>query len=149
MKKLLVAALLLALAAPSRADFSQTASVLTFFFQSSTAKMTELRDALLWKFDKLALDGLMATSARSNIVLSTVGTSANCPTAPCSQLSIDMPRAAGDTWTANLAASRNCVATTTVQRLDCANTAIREDMLGVLREYRASLVVPPAEPVLP
>lgn len=142
MRKLIVAALLLVVAAPGRADFRQTASVLTFFFQSSTAKMTELRDALLWKYDRLAVDGLMATSARSNIVLSDLGGGQ-------SELSIAMPRAAGDTWTANLAASRGCVATTTAQRLDCANTAIREDMLQTIKAYRASLVAPPAEPTLP
>lgn len=150
MRKLFLAALLLAAtAAPARADFRQTASVLTFFFQESTPKMLELRDALLWKFDRLALDGLLATSARTNITVSDVGTSATCPVAPCSEFAIAMPRAAGDAWTANLAASRNCVATTTVQRLDCANTAIREDMLQTIRAYRASQVAPPAEPTLP
>jgi hypothetical protein len=142
MRKLLAALLLLAIAAPTLADFRQTPSVLTFFLQASTARMTELRDALLWRSDRRALDGLMATSARTNIVLSDLGGGQ-------SELSIAMPRAAGDTWTANLAAARNCVATTTVQRLDCANTAIREDMLQTLREYRASLITPPAEPTLP
>ena len=143
MRKLLIASLLLAaFAAPASAEFRQTSSVLTFFFQSSTSSMTELRDALLWKFDRLALDGLMATSARTNIVLSDLGGGQ-------SEFKIDMPRAAGDAWTANLAASRNCVATTTLQRLDCANTAIREDMLQTLKAYRAYLQTPPPEPTLP
>lgn len=131
MKHLVAFALALALATPALADWRANATTLTFFAQRPTATVTELRDALLWRYESLALDGLLATSARPNIAITDLG-SGN------SELSIALPLAAGNTWVAAIA-TRCPEATTTATRRACADAFIRADMRAAVHAYRAHL----------
>lgn len=126
----------LPLAASNRAD----ASFVTFFYVKTTAEMTTLKDALFWHYNGVALDGLVATAARVNVNLTSVG-------GGNSELAISMPLAAGDTWVAALAATQCPSASTTQARRDCLDPMIRQDLKRIWDDYQRFLAV--AAPVAP
>lgn len=127
-------------ASPARASFRADASTLTFYGQRATADITKYRDALLWYYDSRPLDGLFATSARSNITVTDLGGGS-------SELAITMTLSVGNTWVANLAAAPCPAANTTALRRACADGLIKADLKRVWELYDAYLRSVSAPPV--
>lgn len=142
MRRLTVALALLLLAAPSWASFRADASTVTWFSQLPTASMTKYRDALLWYYGLQPLNGLLATSAISNVVLTDLG-------GGNSELAITMPLGAGNTWVATLAAPACPSANTTALRRTCVDPLIKADFKRVWELYDAYLRNIASPPVAP
>lgn len=127
------ALLILALvAAPAAAAFAADATTLTWSVERSTAEITKYRDALLWYYERQPLNGLLATSARTNITLTDIG-------GGNSRLSIAMPLAAGNAWVTTLVAVPCPAATTNADKRACADPLIKSDIKRVWEEYDAHL----------
>jgi hypothetical protein len=140
--KRLIATLALALfAAAASADWRANATTLTWFGSRPTAAVTELRDALLWRYESKVLDGLFATAARPSIGITDLG-------GGNSELTIALPLAAGNAWVTSIA-TRCPEATTTATRRACADAFIRQDMRDAVFAYRQHLATPIVTPDFP
>jgi hypothetical protein len=156
MRKILAAIALLLAAAPALATpgsgWRQTAQTDTWFVESTPANMTQLRDALIWHYERNALDGLVKTSALPNIALvSTSGGSCIVGTSPACELSVSMTRTQGDAWIIAYATAACPSATTNAARAACADTGIRADMQAIWQQYNDATydASKPATPTLP
>lgn len=140
MKRLVTAAALCLLATPSGAAWVANGATLKWTAQRSTADMTEVRDALLWRYENSVLDGLFATAARPSIVLADVG-------GGNSELSVSLPLAAGNTWVTSVAATRCPEADTTAKRRVCVDLFIKQEIRATWQAWRAR-AAPPEVPEL-
>lgn len=138
MRKLIVLALLLAIAAPALPASRANGSTLTFFWVRPTADAATYRDALLWHYEQHALDGLLATAARPNVALTDLG-------GGNSELSITMPLAAGNAWVTAYVTGRCSDVSTVALRRACADAAIKQDLRRIWSDYQAFLATPPPE----
>lgn len=135
-----LALLLLAVAGPAAATFRADASTLTWYGQRVTADIQKYQAALLWYYDGQPLNGLLATSARSNVTLTDLG-------GGNSELAITMPLGAGNTWVSNLVALPCPSANTNALKRSCADPLIKADIKRVWELYDAYLRSISAPPV--
>lgn len=142
LRTLALFALLAGLALPLAAEFSADATTLTWFSDKPTQVVTDYRNALLWHYEGQPLDGLLATSARTNVTLTDLG-------GGNSRLAIAMPLGAGNSWVAALVATVCPSASTHAERRVCADPLIKSDLKRILRNHRTFLreqSTPVAEP---
>lgn len=132
MRKFALALALTCLAAPLSAEWRSDASSLTWFHAKPTADMQQLLDALLWHYNGQPVDGLLATSGRPNINLTSVG-------GGNSELAVTLPLNAGNTWVAALVAVPCPSASTNAERRACADPLIKDNFRRIWRNYRAHL----------
>lgn len=138
----IVAALLLLAAVPAAADWRLQAQAATWYVQRPTADMAELRLALLWHYERNALDGVMVTAARPQISITDVG-------GGNSELAISMTRTAGESWINAYAPVVCSDSSTLAARAACADAGIKDDLRRIWLNYRKAQQTPVAEPVLP
>jgi hypothetical protein len=123
----------LAISAPASAEFTATASDLVWETTRVTAEINELRDALLWYYDRQeTLSGLVAQAARPHFAVASVG-------GGNSKMSITLPLAAGNTWVTAMAAVPCPAATTTADKRTCVDGLIKADFKRLWRAYRVFL----------
>lgn len=129
-----VALLLALVTAPLAADWRETGGTsLVWFSQRATADINEVRDALLWYYDRQeTITGLVAQGARPHFTVTSVG-------GGNSELSITLPLTAGNNWVTAMAATPCPAANTTTLRRACVDTLIKADFKRLWRSYRAFL----------